>query len=61
MILILSVAVILIISVIWAIISLKQLSKMEKVTAAKDELKKGKVIFQSDSEASLSSESSSAS
>lgn len=50
---------ILAISVLWAMYSLKQMQKMEKVSAVKDELKKGKVIFQSDSESSSPSESSS--
>ena len=46
------------ISVLLAIRSLKQLEKMEQVTEVKDELKKGKVIFHSDS-SSPSAESSS--
>ena len=50
-----------IVSVILAIISLKNLQKMEAVKTVTQELKKGKVIFQNDSGSSLSDESSSSS
>ena len=52
--------ILVIISVVLAIRSLKQLEKMEHVDTVKNELKKGKVVFQEDSStvSSLSSEKS---
>lgn len=48
---------IVVISVLLALRSLKQLQRMEQVTEVKDELKKGKVIFQDSSSPSDGSSS----
>ena len=53
--------IILILSIILAVRSLKNLEKIEGVKTVKEELKKGKVIFQKDTVSSASVDSSSSS
>lgn len=59
MILGLTIVILAIISILMALRSLKQLKKLEKVNEVKDDLRKGKVIFQSDASSPSVSESSS--
>jgi uncharacterized membrane protein len=53
------IGILLLISVLMAYRSLRQMQQMETVDEAKDVLKKGKVVFQDDSSSVVSPESSS--